>query len=525
MLPKLLLILSINVCGSYKIVVFNPKTGYSHMNFLGKVADALVDAGHEVVTVQPLIAPHVSNGTKKSRLIQVEMDEKLMKDLEAHRNQDKTPLWTASATNPIGAIGFLPRLKELTTVSLSSVLEHKELLKQLKSEKFDVGITELFDFTGMVVFEAIGLKNIIGAHSTACLQEGTAYAIGQPVIPSFMPASLGVTDDSSSLTTRATNVLFTILSWYFQTSIAAAAESVMHEKLGGSATPIWDTVSNMSWIITNVEPLLEYAKPTLHKVVDLGGIGVQKPKPLDEKWNNILSLRPRTVLISFGSVVPSKTMPVEMKKSIVDVVKSFPGVTFIWKYEEPENNPFAAGVDNLILSPWTPQSDLLADDRLALFVTHGGAASMLESASCGKPLVVVPIFADQTRNAKLITKFGFGIMIQKADLLDSKALRNATEKLLSDKSYQKAAHRIRDLLAKRPFTPEDKLVKTVELAAEFGDLAELKVAGRNLGLIVYYNIDLILLFIVFLLLAVCSLFNIAQRMFRVVISTEKLKKQ
>ncbi|ETN71863.1 hypothetical protein NECAME_19150, partial [Necator americanus] len=68
-------------------------------------------------------------------------------------------------------------------------------------------------------------------------------------------------------------------------------------------------------------------------------------------------------------------------------------------------------------------------------------------------------------------------MIQKADLLDSKALRNAIEKLLSDKSYQKAAHRIRDLLAKRPFTPEDKLVKTVELAAEFGDLAELKVAG------------------------------------------------
>ncbi|ETN86050.1 hypothetical protein NECAME_16510 [Necator americanus] len=196
------------------------------------------------------------------------MDEKLMKDLEAHRNQDKTPLWTASATNPIGAIGFLPRLKELTTVSLSSVLEHKELLKQLKSEKFDVGITELFDFTGMVVFEAIGLKNIIGAHSTACLQEGTAYAIGQPVIPSFMPgdqikylsfpfnyltqldcvftASLGVTDDSSSLTTRATNVLFTILSWYFQTSIAAAAESVMHEKLGGSATPIWNEIFSVT---------------------------------------------------------------------------------------------------------------------------------------------------------------------------------------------------------------------------------------------------------------------------------------
>ncbi|EYC08378.1 hypothetical protein Y032_0066g3732 [Ancylostoma ceylanicum] len=163
----------------------------------------------------------------------------------------------------------------------------------------------------------------------------------------------------------------------------------------------------MSWILTNIEPLLEYAKPTLHKVVDLGGIGVRKPKPLDEKWDKILSLRSRTVLISFGSVAPSITMPDEMKQAIVKVVKSYPDVTFICKYERPEDT-FADGVDNLILSKWTPQADLLADDRLTLFVTHGGAGSMMESALRGKPLVVVPLFGDQTRNAKLIVKFGFG---------------------------------------------------------------------------------------------------------------------
>ncbi|RCN46666.1 glycosyltransferase family 28 protein [Ancylostoma caninum] len=419
------------------------------------------------------------------------------------------------------------RTEYLLTQALIEVLDDKELLQQLKSEKFDVGITELFDFAGLAVFEAIGLKNVVGAHSSSCMLEGTAFAIGLPVIPSFMPASLGVTDDTSSFTTRANNILFTFLSWYFQTSIAASAQSVMDEKLGSGVTPIWDTVSNMSWILTNIEPLLEYAKPTLHNIVDLGGIGVSKPKPLDEKWNRILDLRSRTILISFGSVAPSITMPDGMKKAIVEVVKSYPDVTFIWKYEKPDDT-FAAGVQNvqnLILSKWTPQADLLADDRLTLFVTHGGAGSMMESAFRGKPLIVVPLFADQTRNAKLIVKFGFGIMLEKVRLQDSKVVHDAIGKVLSDKRYERAAHRIRDLLAKRPFTPQEKLVKTIELAAEFGDLPEFKVAGRNLGLIVYYNIDIILVSVVLILFVVLSLLYIAHRLYRLITSNAKTKTQ
>ncbi|KAL6733568.1 hypothetical protein Aduo_004206 [Ancylostoma duodenale] len=524
MLLPLLLVLCVNFCQSYKILVVSPKMGYSHMNFLGQIADTLVDAGHEVVTLQPLIFPHVNNGTSKSRLIQVGAYMQMSKEMQADFDEKHRQIWTASATNPIGVVGFLPALKQVTITAITQVLDDRELLQQLKSEKFHVGISELFDFAGLAVFEAIGLKNVVGAHSSSCMLEGTAFAIGLPVIPSFMPASFGVTDDTSSFSTRANNILFTFLSWYFQTSIAGTAQGVMVERLGSGVTPIWDTVSNMSWILTNIEPFLEYAKPTLHKVVDLGGIGVRTPKPLDEKWNQILNLRTRTILISFGSVAPSITMPDAMKNAILDVVKSYPDVTFIWKYEKPDDT-FAAGVENLILSKWTPQADLLADDRLTLFVTHGGAGSMMESAIRGKPLIVVPLFGDQTRNAKLIVKFGFGIMLEKARLQDSKVLHDAIGKVLNDQKYKKAAHRIRNLLAKRPFTPQEKLVKTVELAAEFGQLSEFQVAGRNLGLIVYYNIDIILLSIVLILFVALSLLYIAHRLYRLTSSNAKTKTQ
>ncbi|RCN27990.1 hypothetical protein ANCCAN_26271 [Ancylostoma caninum] len=110
---------------------------------------------------------------------------------------------------------------------------------------------------------------------------------------------------------------------------------------------------------------------------------------------------------------------------------------------------------------------------------------MMGSASRGIPLIVVPLFGDQRRNAKLIAKFGFGIMLHKFNLLDKSALRNAIGNVLKDMRFRKAAHRIRDLLARRPFSPEGKLVETIELAPEFGGIEELKVDGRNLGIIAY----------------------------------------
>ena len=45
----LLLSIIVNVSVAYKIFVYNPKFGASHVNFMGKLADILVRAGHDVV--------------------------------------------------------------------------------------------------------------------------------------------------------------------------------------------------------------------------------------------------------------------------------------------------------------------------------------------------------------------------------------------------------------------------------------------------------------------------------------------
>lgn len=46
----LLLILLVEFITSYKILIFSPRLGYSHVNFMGRIADILVEAGHDVVS-------------------------------------------------------------------------------------------------------------------------------------------------------------------------------------------------------------------------------------------------------------------------------------------------------------------------------------------------------------------------------------------------------------------------------------------------------------------------------------------
>uniref|UniRef100_A0A0K0F3G0 Glucuronosyltransferase n=1 Tax=Strongyloides venezuelensis TaxID=75913 RepID=A0A0K0F3G0_STRVS len=55
---------------SYKILVVNPKFGYSHVNFFSQVADILTEAGHDVTVLTINIDPTIKHpGAYKAKII------------------------------------------------------------------------------------------------------------------------------------------------------------------------------------------------------------------------------------------------------------------------------------------------------------------------------------------------------------------------------------------------------------------------------------------------------------------------
>ncbi|GMT25245.1 hypothetical protein PFISCL1PPCAC_16541, partial [Pristionchus fissidentatus] len=269
-------------------------------------------------------------------------------------------------------------------------------------------------------------------------------------------------------------------------------EELFRAKFGADFPSMQEISSHAAYTLVNSEPLIDYGCPTLNRVISIGGIGIKEPKALDEKWNEVLSRRSKTVLLSFGSLAKSVHLPVMIKESLMKVVGRFPDVTFIWKYENPDDEfgkNASSSLPNLVLTSWMPQNDLLNDDRLTAFITHGGMGSTQETAVRGKPGVFIPLFGDQPRNAGMMEYNGLGKHVRIV-------IKNKKQKekkyfywiLRLRCRYRKNVRRISKMLAEKPFKAKELMIKTVEFAAEFGPSLALRPQSYDMSGIEYHNL-------------------------------------
>lgn len=141
------------------------------------------------------------------------------------------------------------------------------------------------------------------------------------------------------------------------------------------------------------------------------------------------------IFFSFGTNVESTSLPRSFKSNFFAAISQLPEYHFIVKFEANDKDAYeeAKKASNCILVNWAPQPAILSHNRLKLFITHGGYNSLLESVNYAKPLLLMPIFGDQWRNAKLAERNGFGLVFEKRDLLlGSKTFVTALNTILNE---------------------------------------------------------------------------------------------
>jgi MGT family glycosyltransferase len=117
---------------------------------------------------------------------------------------------------------------------------------------------------------------------------------------------------------------------------------------------------------------------------------------------------------------------------------------------------------NVRIERYIPQSLLLPHCRLV--ICHGGSGTVLASILHGLPMVIVPIAADQPRNAERCAALGVARCVQ-ARGLTAETAREAVLDVLHGESYRQRAERLRqEILA---FPGLDRASRFLErLAAE-----------------------------------------------------------
>ncbi|GMR30502.1 hypothetical protein PMAYCL1PPCAC_00697, partial [Pristionchus mayeri] len=531
----------VSLAESFKFLAYSPQFAVSHTNFIAKISGALVEAGHEVVIVAPRIHPSIRGAlSKKARVIELPENEHTRGWYEAEtRTMDNA--WNSSI------LEFAMDARKVLAHQLdaaNATIHYPGLVEQLREEKFDTAFSE--NPIGFGLFYLAGIERTALAVSFTNFECG--YSLTQmPSAPSYVPSIMSPYGDRMSFFQRVVNTLTSLAFGLMFVSNSRLAQSIFDELTPGVA--LHDIVANNSLMFLNSEPLLDYPRPTVHRVIDIGGIAMAtEAELLDEYWSSVLDRRNRTVILSFGTYIRASRMPEIYKTTIRNALSKFYDVTFIWKYENPDHN-VSQGINNIVETTWLPQVALLNDPRLTAFITHGGQGSTLEAAYAGqcftlfktvgsvknsysflslrcyvylervyimegharhmhfdfftifsgKPMLMMPTQGDQHRNAAMIKRAGLGEIMQFSDLEQDERLKEAIRDLLENEEYTIKAKHVAAMLKDRPISAKEKLVRNMEFLARYGPLRMLDHEGRNLNFIQYYLID------VFVFLAVITL--------------------
>lgn len=394
----------------------------------------------------------------------------------------------------IPSIMYIPMLNDMGLSLTRSILSNPDMQKFIHSnEKFDAVIIEQFVVDGLKIlahhFDApLILLSSLGAN------QWSNYFMGNPGPPSYIPNLFLSYSAPMTFFQRIYNVFFEILSnlnHHFY--LLPKSNELVHEFFPDA--PHLDTVLfNTSLMFLNSHPSFYQPVPHVPAMVEVGGFHIRPPKKLPKELQEYLDNSKQGVIyFSLGSNVKSAKMPKEMKDVIVRTFSKLK-MNVLWKWED---DVLPGQPKNVRTEKWLPQNDILAHPNVKLFISHGGLLSTTESIYHGKPILAIPIFADQQMNAIDAVKKGFAISLEFIGLTGEQ-FTSAINEMLNNPKYLENVQTRSKIMHDRPLTPQKELVYWTEYVIRHKGATHLRVAALDLNWYQYLLLD------VFAFLAICS---------------------
>ncbi|EDV93638.1 UDP-glycosyltransferase UGT5 isoform X1 [Drosophila grimshawi] len=464
----------------YSYLMISHTAANSHFYVGQALAKGLVAAGHEVTVISPFpqknpLKNYVDVPTPSSISV-----------MAVHKNK----------ILDIVKIPILFRLPAMHGVGISmtqSLLEEHSVQSLLSQNRtFDAVICEVFMNEAHFGFAEHFNAPLI-TFSTMGASSWTTDLVGTPSPPSYVPHFLLQFGDHMNFFERAHNLLFILYQGAYEQCVYFPKQEQLYKKyFPNNKQNFYDMRKNTALVLLNNHVSLGFPRPYAPNMIEVGGMHInRKRQQLPQNIEDFINGAQHGVIyFSLGSNLKSSALPLEMREALVETLRNLKQ-RVLWKFEEP-NLP--GKPDNVFISDWFPQDDILAHEKVILFITHGGLLSTTESIYHGKPVLGIPFFGDQFMNMARAQQSGYGLTLRFTELT-AETFKNSINKLLSDPSYTQKVHDMSVRFRDQHETPLERAVYWVEHVTRQKGARYLRSASQDLNFIQYYNLDVLIMII------------------------------
>ncbi|CAD6195440.1 unnamed protein product [Caenorhabditis auriculariae] len=473
--PRLLLLLmAISTTCAYKIVTFVPNMANSQVQFNARVAETLANAGHDVTMLFLSFQSDFDSSDVKipGNVKKHEIKAFVPYHSKVRLEEQQAELIFQESSFDVKLVDIMKNMTASMSAGCRLLLRNKEFLNWLEAEKFDVAFAHIYNSCPIGLIHNAKIPSWVWLNSGA-LMDFVADLVGVPIIPSYTPPIMMESTDTMTFFERMKSfighALTKILYPYFTIS---EETQIFRDEIDPNFPHLLEIASKCPLVVVNTNEIYDNPRPTLDKVVNIGGLGVGfgDAKPLTGEFKEIAEKAEGMVVFSFGSVAAAHKMPEEWKEAFLEAFKEFPKYHFLLRYVEDDLKDRLP--PNVHTFKWLPQKDLLLHKKTKALITHGGYNSLQEAISAGVPLFTIPLFGDQHKNAMMAKKHGFAVSVKK-DTLRKESIVEALKKLLEDDSYSRNVKRLSAMTRSKPIPPATLLVRWTEFSGRVQDPRQL----------------------------------------------------
>ncbi|XP_062122126.1 UDP-glucosyltransferase 2-like [Drosophila sulfurigaster albostrigata] len=366
----------------------------------------------------------------------------------------------------------------------------------------DVGVKQLFEAEetfDLVILETVQTEALfgLGQHFKALTIGISSFGTDQHIDElmgnisplSYNPMLLSSRTEHMNYEQRLWNIWEAGVAWIHKRLIHLPSQQRLYKQYFPDASQTLEQVlDNFSLMLLGQHFSLSYPRPYLPNMIEVGGLHLKQQreaKPLpDEIAKFVENAKHGVIYFSMGSNIKSSDLPVATRKILL---KTFANLKqcVLWKFEleQLEDQP-----ENVLISKWFPQPDILAHPNVKLFITHGGLLSTIESIYFGKPVLGLPVFYDQHLNVERAKQAGYGLGLDLTNL-NGTELENKILELVANPSYAQAVQLKSKLYKDQKDTPLERAVWWTEYVIRHNGAKHLRSASRDLNFVQLHGID------------------------------------